>query len=114
MFKNPLEHGRDELVKMFGAALKNAPADRAPLLAWPMVCGPSVAKKTRAVRFQAGVLMVQVPDRQWRSELEALAGEYVRAMNEMVPKKKVARIEFAVEGEPAKVTSRKSEVRSQK
>ncbi len=95
-----MEHGRTELHRIFADALKNASAEQAPLVAWPMVCGGSVAKKTRAVGFQSGVLHVNVPDRQWRVELEALAAEYVRALNELV-KKKVARIEFLVAGEAA-------------
>jgi hypothetical protein len=104
-----MEHGRTELHRIFADALKNATAEQAPMLAWPMVCGGSVAKKTRAVGFQSGVLHVHVPDRQWRIELEELAGEYVRALNELV-KKKVARIEFMVPNErpePAKRTGKK-------
>jgi Dna[CI] antecedent, DciA len=93
-----MEHGRTELQKIFATALKNASADQGPVLAWPLVCGGSVAKRTRAVGFQYGVLHVQVPDRQWRTQLEELAGEYVRALNEVV-KKKVAKIEFVVPGE---------------
>jgi hypothetical protein len=101
-----MEHGRSELHKIFADALKNASAEQAPLLAWPMVCGGSVAKKTRAVGFQYGVLHVQVP---WRNELEELAVDYVRALNELV-KKKVSRIEFMVPGdraEPAKKQAKK-------
>jgi hypothetical protein len=93
-----MEHGRAELHKIFADALKNASAEHGPVLAWPLVCGGSVAKRTRAVGFHYGVLHVQVPDRQWRVELEALAGDYVRAINELV-KKKVSRIEFIVDGE---------------
>ena len=96
-----MEHGRSELHKIFADALKNASAEQAPMLAWPMVCGGSVAKKTRAVGFQSGVLHVQVPDRQWRTELQELAADYVRALNELV-KKKVSRIEFMVPGETGK------------
>ncbi|HWR16410.1 MAG TPA: DciA family protein [Terriglobales bacterium] len=90
-----MEHSRSNLQKIFGDALKNAPADQAPMLAWPMVCGASVAKKTRALDFARGVLRVQVPDKAWRTELEALSGDYVRAINDMVVKK-VSKIEFVV------------------
>lgn len=101
-----MEHGRTELHRIFADALKNASAEQAPMFAWPMVCGGSVAKKTRAVGFQSGVLHVHVPDRQWRTELEALAGDYLRALNELV-KKKVARIEFVVQGEIAAKVGKK-------
>jgi hypothetical protein len=103
-----MEHGRTELHRIFADALKKASAEQAPMLAWPMVCGGSVAKKTRAVGFQSGVLHVHVPDRQWRVELEALAAEYVRALNELL-KKKVARIEFVVQGEKKEPGARSRE-----
>jgi hypothetical protein len=90
-----MEQGRSELQKIFTEALKNAPADQAPVLAWPMVCGASVAKKTRALDFVRGLLRVQVPDRAWRTELEALSADYVRAINDLV-QKKVTKIEFVV------------------
>ena len=90
-----MEHGRTDLHKIFSEALKDAPVDQAPLFAWPMVCGGSVAKKTRALDFIRGTLRVQVPDKAWRTELEALTGDYVRALNALV-KKKVAKIEFVI------------------
>lgn len=90
-----MEQGRSELQRIFTDALKNAPADQAPVLAWPMVCGASVAKKTRALDFVRGLLRIQVPDKAWRTELEALSGDYVRAINFLVLKK-VAKIEFVV------------------
>lgn len=90
-----MESNRSDLHKIIGDALRNAPADQAPTLAWPSVCGTSVAKKTKALDFARGVLRVQVPDKAWRTELEALAEDYVRALNELVTKK-VAKIEFVV------------------
>jgi hypothetical protein len=90
-----MEHGRTDLHKIFSEALKDAPADQAPLFAWPMVCGGSVAKKTRALDFARGTLRIQVPDKAWRTELEALTGDYVRALNALV-EKKVAKIEFVI------------------
>ncbi len=103
-----MEHGRLELHKIFADALKNASADQAPVLAWPMVCGGSVAKRTRAINFASGILHVNVPDRQWRSELELLAADYVRALNELV-KKKVSRIEFIAPGEKSEPVKKKPE-----
>jgi predicted nucleic acid-binding Zn ribbon protein len=90
-----MEHGRSELHKLFTEALRNASAEQAPMLAWPMVCGASVAKKTRALDFVRGVLRIQVPDKAWMKELEAISDDYLRALNDLL-KKKVARIEFVV------------------
>ncbi len=90
-----MESSRSDLHKIMSEALRNAPADQAPMLAWPSVCGASVAKKTKALDFTRGVLRVQVPDKAWGTELEALSDDYVRAINELVTKK-VSRIEFVV------------------
>jgi hypothetical protein len=90
-----MEHGRSELHKIISEALRNASAEQAPILAWPMVCGASVAKKTRALDFIRGVLRIQVPDKAWMKELEAISADYVRALNDLV-QKKVSRIEFVV------------------
>jgi predicted nucleic acid-binding Zn ribbon protein len=102
-----MEHGRSELQKIFAQALKNASADEGPLLAWPLVCGGSVAKRTRVLGFRAGVLQVQVPDRQWRTELEALAADYIRELNTLL-KKKVSRVEFVVPGERSTTAEKKA------
>src|SRR5512140_3776800 len=90
-----MENGRSELQKIFSEALKNTPPEQAPVLVWPMVCGASVAKKTRALDFVRGVLRIQVPDKAWSTELESLSPDYVRALNGLLPKK-VSRIEFVI------------------
>jgi hypothetical protein len=90
-----MEHGRGDLHRIFTEALKNASADQAPLLAWPLVCGPGVANRTRPMEFIGGVLRVEVPDKEWKSQLESLSGDYLRAFGTLV-KKKVERIEFVV------------------
>ena len=91
-----MEHGRSDLHRIFTEALKNASADQAPLLAWPLVCGPGVANRTRPMDFRSGVLRVEVPDKEWKSQLESLAADYLRAFNSLLEKKKVERIEFMV------------------
>jgi len=91
-----MEHGRGDLQKLFAEALKNATPDQAPLLAWPLVCGPGVANRTRPMDFQGGVLRVEVPDKEWKAQLEALVPDYLRAFATLVEKKKVEKIEFIV------------------
>jgi hypothetical protein len=65
------------------------------LLAWPLACGSSVAKRTRAVNFANGVLHVLVADVGWRRELQALAPKYLATLNRYSVEK-IVRIEFAV------------------
>jgi hypothetical protein len=91
-----LEHGRGDLQKLFAETLKNASDDQAPLLAWPLVCGPGVSNRTRPMDFVRGVLRVQVPDKEWKAQLESLVPDYLRAFATLVEKKKVERIEFVV------------------
>jgi predicted nucleic acid-binding Zn ribbon protein len=75
--------------------LRRAPAGTSPFLAWPLVCGPAVAERTRAVNFTQGILQVQVPDAGWRAELRALAPQYVAVINRYAVEK-VERIEFVI------------------
>lgn len=91
-----MEHGRSELQRLFAETLKNASADQAPLLAWPLVCGPGVANRTRPMDFRGGVLRIQVPDKEWKAQLESLKADYLRAFGTLVDKKKVEQIEFIV------------------
>jgi predicted nucleic acid-binding Zn ribbon protein len=83
------------LEKVLARSLRKAPADQAPLLAWPLACGSAVAGRTRAVNFADGVLRVEVPDAGWRKELQTLAPRYVAVVNRYVAEN-VARIEFVI------------------
>jgi len=83
------------LEKIVAESLHRAPAEEAPLLAWPLACGSAVADRTRAVRFSEGILRVEVADAGWRKELQALAPQYVAAINRYVGEG-VRRIEFVV------------------
>lgn len=64
-------------------ALKRAPANEIPVLAWPVVAGATVAEKTRALDFAGGTLRVAVPDAGWQSQLMDLVPRYVAALNRM-------------------------------
>ncbi len=80
--------------RILAGSLRKAPASKAPLLAWPVVCGSAVAARTRALEFSRGVLRVEVPDAAWRAELRHLAPRYVAVANKYVAG--VNRIEFVV------------------
>jgi len=67
------------------------------LLAWPVVCGSAVAERTRAVRFQDGVLSVEVADARWKSGLLELAPRYLAMINRYTMEA-VHRIEFVAAG----------------
>jgi Dna[CI] antecedent, DciA len=78
--------------KILVGTLRKAPASEAPLLAWPVACGATVASRTRALEFSRGVLRVEVPDSAWLAELQHLAPRYIAVLNRYVTG--VSRIEF--------------------
>ena len=82
--------------RIIAGNLRRAPAGEAPLLAWPLACGSTVAVRTRAVEFSSGVLKIEVPDLAWRSELQHLAPKYVAILNRYGAA--VSRVEFVVRG----------------
>jgi hypothetical protein len=79
-------------------ALRRAPAEEAPLIAWPVVCGAAIAAKSRALDFTQGRLQVEVPDAAWRNELLHFIPQYLAALNSMTGVR-VERIEFVLPGE---------------
>jgi predicted nucleic acid-binding Zn ribbon protein len=85
-------NGLEKIVKQ---SLQQAPPADAPLLAWAVVCGSSVAERTRALSFESGVLRVVVADLAWKAELQSLASRYVATINRYT-KEAVQRIEFVV------------------
>ena len=71
-------------------SLRQTPPAEAPLTAWPLVCGSSVSERTRASRFEDGVLTVEVSDAGWKQELQSLAPRYLAAINRYTAAKVIA------------------------
>jgi hypothetical protein len=94
-----LEQAGAGLEKVVADSLRRMPAADACLTAWPLVCGSTVAERTRALDFADGVLRVEVADAGWRRELQALAPRYVAAINRYTTES-VQRIEFAIALQP--------------
>jgi predicted nucleic acid-binding Zn ribbon protein len=90
-----MERATAGLQKIVSDALRRTPPEQAPLLAWPVACGTAVAERTRVLDYSQGVLRVEVPDSGWRSELQALAPQYVAVINRYVAET-VRRIEFVI------------------
>jgi hypothetical protein len=67
--------------------LRQLPAPEAAREAWGLVSGSSVAAKTQVIAFDAGVLTIKVPSREWRSELEALRKDYLQRLIRICPVK---------------------------
>ena len=90
-----MEQAGSGLEKIVVQSLQRAPASEVPLLAWPLVCGSAVAERTRALSFEGGVLRVEVAGVGWKSELQALAPQYVATINRYTTET-VHRIEFVI------------------
>jgi Dna[CI] antecedent, DciA len=90
-----MERATAGLQKIVSDALRRTPPGQAPLLAWPVACGSAVAERTRVLDYSQGVLRVEVPDSGWRSELQALAPQYVAVINRYIAET-VRRIEFVI------------------
>ena len=90
-----MQHARSTLKKIFADNVCRKAGDEAPLLAWPVVCGTTVAEKTRALSFVDGVLVVAVPDTVWRNQLQQMYQQYVAGLNQ-VSGQRVENISFVV------------------
>ncbi len=90
-----MERAAAGLQKIVVEVLHRAPPEEVPMLAWPLVCGRSVAGKTRALDCIAGVLRVEVPDATWRGQLVALVPQYLHSLEKMIGPK-VRRVDFVV------------------
>ena len=91
-----MERAVTGLKKIVLDAIRQSRHGDAPLLAWPVIVGRAIAAQTKAIEFSDGILRVQVPDKNWRSELSAFAPQYIAAYQSVA---KVESIEFVVAGE---------------
>ena len=60
-------------------ALGASPGWRA-VVAWPEVCGPTIAARTRALELKSGALYVVVPTAAWRHDLEFVKAELLERL----------------------------------
>ena len=63
---------------------------------WARVVGPRVARHTRAVGFERGVLRVEVEGSAWMHELGYLKQELIRAVNRELGSDRVREVRFVV------------------
>lgn len=79
--------------------LRTQPPEEAAVLAWPVVCGATVASRTKAVKFEDGILTIEVADIGWRNQLSDLAPGYVFHLSELIgPVVKRVKFEIARSG----------------
>jgi hypothetical protein len=60
-------------------ALGASPGWRA-VVAWPEVCGPTIAARTRALELKGGALYIVVPTAAWRHDLQFVKAELLERL----------------------------------
>ncbi len=103
-----MERVRTDIQKFAATLLQNFPPEEAVVLAWPLVCGSSVAQRTKALEFASGTLRVQVPDTGWCSQLFEFSRQYIAALNAVARQKVVKQIEYLPLEKSPQVTYRTS------
>jgi hypothetical protein len=93
-----MERTGGALAQIMSELVRRAPAQDAPVMAWPAVCGQVVAERTRALQFSAGRLRVEVPDAAWGTQLAELEARYKGQFKSLLGHEKVRHIEFVTAG----------------
>ncbi len=71
-----MQSTRHDLTALAARVLKDAPPEEAVVLAWPLVCGSTIAQRAHAFEYQNGILRVRVPDRSWQAQLDDFSPQY--------------------------------------
>lgn len=88
-----MQHARSTFKKIYAHATHKVAGEEASIVAWPLVCGSRIARRTSALSCINGELAVRVPDKIWRNELDRLADQYVSMLNQ-VTRHQIKRIRF--------------------
>ena len=67
-----MENMRTLLRGTLGRSLSTMPAIDRLTAAWPVACGPTLARKGTITRFEAGILTIEVTDSAWMDQLLAM------------------------------------------
>ena len=67
---------------------------------WPVVVGPKVAERTRAVRLYRQTLVVEAASPEWRRQLSSMTWEIVAKLNAATGKEVVTDVQFQVARRP--------------
>lgn len=103
-----MQRVRSGLHKIAADILGRLPLNEAVVAAWPLACGASVAKRTRALELASGTLRVLVPDAGWRGQLSDFSAQYASTLNAIVRNRVVEKIEYVVSVQPTSASELKS------
>lgn len=71
-------------------------SDQLPVAAWPQAAGPKLARRTQAVAYAEGRLVIEVEDEVWRSQLGTLRQHFLTNLERVLGGRSVTTIEFRV------------------
>ena len=90
-----MESARETLQKIVAEMIRQAPPEKAPVVAWQFVCGKAVADRTEALEFVGGVLTVRVADVAWRQQLADMTPHYLEQLRRYTGQK-IERLSFVL------------------
>src|SRR4051812_21987532 len=96
-----MERARNQLQKLAASVLSALPPQEAVMAAWPLICGSAVSQRSEAVRFEEGILTVEVPDAGWRRQLEQFTPHYLNAYRQLLDAR-LAGITYRIAGSKQK------------
>ena len=88
-----MEQVSTTLQRIMAQTLKRLPPEQLPQSAWDFAAGRAVAEKTRVIAVENKVLLVEVPDANWRAQLYAMAPQFIARLSQFLG---IERIEFKV------------------
>ncbi|MGA3125401.1 MAG: DUF721 domain-containing protein [Candidatus Korobacteraceae bacterium] len=86
-----MERVSNTLQRIMAELLQRLPAEQLPEAAWDFAAGKAVAEKTRVLSCEKEILVVEVPDPNWRAQLYAMSPQFLARLNQFI---RIERIEF--------------------
>jgi predicted nucleic acid-binding Zn ribbon protein len=86
-----MEQVSNTLQRIVAQTLKRLPPEQLPEAAWDFAAGRAVAEQTRVIAYEKQALLVEVPDANWRTQLYAMAPQFLARLNQFL---RVEGIEF--------------------
>lgn len=75
--------------------MEQLPVEQLPEASWAFAAGQAVAEKTRVLGCAGKRLLVEVPDATWRTQLRAMAPQFLARINQFIRGvEPIERIEF--------------------
>ena len=88
-YNRPMERVSNTLQRIMAEVLQRLPAEQLPEAAWAFAAGKAVAEKTRVLSCENELLVVEVPDPNWRTQLYAMSPQFLARIKQFVRIKRI-------------------------